>query len=287
MKRTVGILAHRSRPEALALAREVMAWLEERDIAVRLDDDSAGKLDRPDLAFRIDDTDGFAFLITLGGDGTILTAARGAAAHAVPILGVHMGRFGFIAETHPKDLLANLAEILDGGMRIEERMMVRGEVLRDGVLVHSAIGLNEALVKSRSSRLLQLRTYLGGALFATYPADGLIVATPTGSTAYTLSAGGPLIAPTVEAMCVTPICPHTLSARPLVLPCDETIEIEVGSDGDDVIFAIDGVDTFDLANGDRVRVRRADEITRLIRLDPGGFYRKVRDRYLYGERLNE
>lgn len=285
MERSVGIVVHRTREEAQAFAQEVIAWLEARGVAVYVHSEDAGLLNRPLLICSPTAPHNVDFIITLGGDGTILTAARMAAPCGIPILGVHMGRFGFIAETHPNDLLVHLAAILNGKMPLEERMMVRAEVWRDRVCVQSGVGLNDVVVKSRMSQLLQLRTHLGGAEFATYPADGIIVATPTGSTAYSLSAGGPLVTPTVHALLLTPICPHTLSARPLIVPDNEVVEIE--TEGDEVLFAIDGVEPFLLQSGDRICIRRADDITRLIVLDHTTFYRKVRDRYLYGERLNE
>ena len=287
MERSVGIIVHPTRLEALDFATEVIAWLGNRGIAVRLDSAAAARLNQPPLAVTPDAWEAMDFIITLGGDGTILTAARLAAPYAIPILGVHMGRFGFIAETHPNTLFAHLEQVLNGQMRIQERMMVKGQVWRDGECLMERIGLNDALVKSRLAQMLQLKTSIGGAEFATYPADGVIVAVPTGSTAYSLSAGGPLVAPTVRAMIMTPICPHTLSARPLVVPDDEVIEIEVESQDEDAIFDVDGADPFPLRNGDKVVIRRAEYMTRLIVLDHATFYRKVRDRYLYGERLNE
>jgi len=287
MERSVGIVVHRTKPEALEFAQEVIVWLQARGIHVRLDSDAAQRMEQPQLVCNPDSWEQVEFIVTLGGDGTILTAARLAAPCGIPILGVHMGRFGFIAETHPNDLYPHLEEILKGQMRVEERMMIHAEVWREGACIHSQFGLNDALVKSRASHLLQLKTYLGGAEFATYPADGVIVAVPTGSTAYSLSAGGPLVAPTVQALIMTPICPHTLSARPMVIPAEEIIEIEIESDSGDVVFAVDGFDPSPLRNYDRVRIRRSDHVTRLIVLDHDTFYRKVRNRYLYGERLNK
>src|SRR5690242_14859200 len=240
MERFVGMVVHRSRQEALVFAGEVIAWLRERGIQVRLDTDSAERMGLPDLACCPEEWQKAEFVLSLGGDGTILTAARLAAPYGIPILGVHMGRFGFIAETHPGDLYPHLEEILQGQMQVEERVMVRADVWREGRCIYSGVGLNDAQIKSAMSHILDLKTYLGGAEFATYPADGIIVAAPTGSTAYSLSAGGPLVAPTVQALIITPICPHTLSARPLVVPGDEVIEIEIESDDGDVIFSVDG-----------------------------------------------
>jgi NAD+ kinase len=286
MKQSVGILVHRTRPEALHFAREVVGWLEAREVSVRMDALAAEKLKMPVLACPAEEWNTVDFIITLGGDGTILTAARQAAPCGIPILGVHMGRFGFIAETHPADLYENLEEILAGQMRIEERLMIRADIVRDGQFLHSGVGLNDVILKSKMPHLLNLKTRLGGAHFATYPADGVVVATPTGSTGYALSAGGPLIESCVEAFVLVPICPHTLSARPIVVPSNEIMEIEVDTEGHEVIFAIDGVEPVALETGDCVVVQRAEHRTRLIIVDHTTFYAKVRNRYLYGERLN-
>lgn len=286
MQRSVGIIIHRTKPEALALAVEVIDWLKERNIDVSLDENTAIRLGRPALACREEEWSEIEFLITLGGDGTILTAARLAAPFKIPILGVHMGQFGFIAETHPDDLFSNLKEILEGRMKIQERLMISAQILRNGVCIHEGSGLNDVVLKSKMSRLLNLKTQLGGAHFATYPADGIVISTPTGSTGYALSAGGPLIEPTIHALVVVPICPHTLSARPIIVPSDEIIEIEVEMDGDEVIFAVDGVEPVALESGDHVIIRKAEFTTRLIHFDRTTFYRKIRNRYLYGERLN-
>jgi len=279
-------MVHRTRPEALHFAREVVGWLEARDVTVRMDPSAADKLKMPVLACDEGDWNHVDFIVTLGGDGTILTAARQAAPCGIPILGVHMGRFGFIAETHPADLYDNLEEILSGEIRIEERLMVRADIVRDGTTVHSGFGLNDIILKSKMTHLLNMKTRIGGAHFATYPADGVVIATPTGSTGYALSGGGPLIEPCVEAFVIVPICPHTLSARPIVVPSNEVIEVEVETDGHEVIFAVDGVEPQPLETGDRVVVQQAAYRTRLIIVDHTTFYAKVRNRYLYGERLN-
>lgn len=287
MERSVGIVVHRTNRIAHETAHEVIAWLGKQSIATCLDAETAQRLERPDLLRPPEGFHDVEFLLTLGGDGTILTAARLAAPYNIPILGVHMGRFGFIAEAHPSDLFMHLSAILAGESRTEERMMIRADVWREGEVVHSRVGLNEVVVKSAMSHLLRLKMYLGGAEFATYPADGIIVAVPTGSTAYSLSAGGPLVAPTVQALLITPICPHTLSARPMIVPSEETVDIELEADEGPILCAVDGIEEFEVLPGDRISARRAEYTTRLIIMEHGTFYRKVRARYLYGERLNE
>ncbi len=286
-KNRVGIVVHPSRAEAVALAREVEAWLNQRGIETAYDKAAAERLNLPPFDCAGDEAEEVDFIVTLGGDGTILTAARMAAPYGVPILGVHKGRFGFIAEIEPARIEEALEKTLREEALVEERLMVHAEIVREGVVICQRFGLNEVMVKSGMSHLMALSTSLGGTPFARFPSDGIVVATPTGSTAYALSAGGPLVMPTVEALLMVPICPHTLNARPLLLPKDETIEIEIESEGNDMFFAVDGIDAVPLMSGDRILIQRSEHVTRLLVFETGTFYRKVRARYLYGERLNE
>lgn len=283
----VGIYVNSSKLDAVQFAHETLAWLTERDVEPVINSESARLMGRDDLAGDDDAMRTCDFLITLGGDGTILTASRIAAPAQVPILGIHMGHFGFIAEGHPSNLFTHLDDLLDGRMKVEERIMVRGKVHRSGSVVYEAVGLNDIVVtKGTQTRMLILHTEFAGGHTAMYQADGVIIATPTGSTAYALSAGGPLVEPTVQALLVIPICPHTLSARPLVIPATESVSVTVDSGGDDVIFSADGVHRFEVESGDRVEVSRAEYTTRLITLGPSSFYAKVRKRLLWAERLN-
>ncbi len=283
----VGLITNHDKSEAIAFAPRVVAWLEERGIGVRLDAGSATEVGRPELAASDEELAELDLLITLGGDGTILAASRLAACTGVPILGVHMGRFGFIAESHPNDVQKHLDDLLAGRARLEERMMVQGEVVRGGEVVHTATGLNDVVInKGTMARLLHLRTSFGGDPVVRYPADGVIVATPTGSTAYALSAGGPLVEPTVQALVVVPICPHTLAARPLIVPADETVSVTVEIEDGEVLFMSDSTQVFPLASGDRVDIRRAARSTRIVAVRRSTFYQKVRKRLLWGERLN-
>ncbi len=283
----VGIIVHRTKQEAWRFAAEVIVWLNARGVQVALDGETAQRLNRFDLVQGDAPWQAVDFVVTLGGDGTILSAARMASPHGIPILGVHMGRFGFMAATVPADLYGCLERLLDGQIEVEERLMVQVEVWRGDARVYHEVGLNEILVRGSHSNLINFQTFLRDAPFAEFPADGVIISTPTGSTGYSLSAGGPIVGPTVQALIITALCPHTLSARPLLVPCDETIEVKLDADGGDALCLVDNNLPFALFDGDRVYVRRADYVTRLIVLDPRAFYRKVRNRYRYGERLNQ
>jgi NAD+ kinase len=276
-----------SKWEALQFASEVIAWLTERDVEVLLDPDAATVLGRDDIAWDTETFGRLELLLTLGGDGTILAASHIAAPLGIPILGVHMGRFGFITETHPQELLARLDVMLEGELHVEDRMMVHGDVIREGEVVFSAVGLNEVVMnKGTMARTLHLRTSIGGDFVATYPADGVIVSTPTGSTAYALSAGGPLVEPTVQALLVVPIAPHTLAARPITIPPEETVSVTIESDGGEALFAADSTQICSLVTGDQIEVRKAEYSTRIVTFGKSSFYGKVRKRLLWGERLN-
>ena len=283
--KSVGLFVNCARREALAFAPRVVDWLVERGVAVRVDIHAAAHIGRVDLTADSAALARTDLVITLGGDGTILAAARIAAPHGIPILGVHMGHFGFIAEIDPDEVLPELDTILAGAPAVQDRMMVRGAVVRGNCEMHSAVGLNEVVVsKGARTRMLHFRISLGDEFMTTYHADGVVVATPTGSTAYALSAGGPLIEPTVRALLVAPICPHTLAARPLIIPATQTVQLSVESDGGEVLFMADSDSVAPLAPDDHVVVRCADYGARLVTIHRDSFYRKVRTRLLWGGR---
>jgi len=281
--RHVTIVVNRNRPGADETAALVDSYLTASGVetaVVNAPVDNAG----PDYAL----PQGTDLLVTLGGDGTILAASRKAAPVGVPILGVHMGRFGFIAEVHPECLVDRLRDLLSGHFRIEERGMVHGEVLRDGASVHQAFGLNDIVIsRGAMTRMLQLSTRIGEGPAMEYLADGVIVATPTGSTAYALSVGGPLMDPNLRALLVAPICPHTLAARPIIVPDTQHIRFVVETDGGEVRFTADSTAVSSLLAGDVVLVRRSEYVTRLITFHSASFYEKVHRRLLWGERVNE
>ena len=285
--RSIGITVHRSNIKAWEQAAEIIEWLNSRNIQAVLDHATAQRLGRMDLIPKTRNWQDVEFVISLGGDGTILTSARTAAADGIPILGVHMGRFGFIAEYNPTDLISHIEEALNGCVHIEERMMLHVTILRGDLSISESIGLNDVTIKSSTSSLLNLNVSVAGDSFATYHADGVIVATSTGSTGYSLSAGGPIVEPTLQALIITPICPHTLSARAMVIPCHHTVEIELEEEGDEVIAKVDGQDAIQLHIGDRVVVKRSEFVTRLLLPEGSSYYRKVRARYLFGVRSDQ
>lgn len=283
----VGLVVNTSKREALDYARQVIAWLDGRGVSVRVDERGAAALCRNDLAADSSLMVATDLIITLGGDGTILAASHMAAPAGIPILGVHMGRFGFIAETDPEDLPNHLDHILAGNVAVQERTMVRGTVIRGTERIHSAAGLNDIVIsKGARARMLHFQIAFGDETVATYPADGVVVSTPTGSTAYALSAGGPLLEPTVQALLVVPICPHTLAARSLVVPPEEVLRFQIESDEGEVLFIADSDRVVPLHTGDQVEISRAEFSARIVTLHRATFYRKIRDRLLWGGRIS-
>jgi NAD+ kinase len=251
---------------------------------------AAELIGRPDLGASDEAIADADFILALGGDGTLLAASRLAAGHGTPILGVHVGgpgSFGFLTEATPATACQAVDRVLAGDYRIDERMMVEGEVLRGGEPVGCFAALNDLVVsKGALARMLKMRISVGEIFLATYAADGIIAATPTGSTAYNLAAGGPLVHPTLEMIVLTPICPHTLNVRSLIIDHQEQASIVIQTDPRDAaLLTVDGQIGFELRPEDTVSIRRARVSTRLISLDPSHFYRKLQSRLRLGERF--
>lgn len=217
-------------------------------------------------------------VIALGGDGAMLDVARRSAPAEIPILGINMGRIGYMTEME-MDELDLLDRVFDGNYRLDERTMLRAEVLSSsGQTKFSGYALNEATITNGSAaRIVDLELSDGDELIYTYRADGLLVATPTGSTAYSLSAGGPIVDPKLSCFCVTPICPHSLLARPLVFPDTATLKIRNICNREKVLhLTLDGRGTFDLYYGDVVQITRASRSVKLLRMKDESFYAKIR-----------
>jgi len=268
------------------LATEAIALLSERGVSVIVNRESAERLGHP--AFGVPEGDlgrRSSVVVVFGGDGTILRAARSAAPHGIPILGVNLGGFGFLAEVSGPELEPALHRILEGDFELDERMMLRACVAREDRLVQEFLALNDIVVtKSGYARLLKLQLLVNAEHLATHLADGWIVATPTGSTAYSLSAGGPIVHPAVDGIVLTPICPHSLNARAVVVSGGDTVAIQVEPTGAPPILTVDGQEGYPLEPGDEVQVGRSPHRARLVRLGGGGFYNLLRAKLTWGER---
>ncbi|MDR7394519.1 MAG: NAD(+)/NADH kinase [Armatimonadota bacterium] len=288
--RTVGVVVNPEKavqdPQVTVRVREAVSILLRHGLVVRVNSDGARAVRLEELSASEQElAESSDALVVVGGDGTILRAARAGAVRGVPVLGVNVGGFGFLAEVGLQELPEALERLVAGRHAVEERMMLAAEVVRSGEVAERFLALNDMVVtKSGYARLMPLRVCVNGEHLATYLADGLILSTPTGSTAYNLSAGGPILSPGVRAMVITPICPHTLTARPVVVDADDVATVEVASGVEGVLLTVDGQVGCPLRGGDVVQVRRAEERARLVRLKTPSFYELLRRKFAWGER---
>jgi NAD+ kinase len=282
--RSVGLCVKESHPDAGGTVRGLGKWLEARGLRVVLDEDAGvlvGAPGRPRdaLAAEVD------LIVVLGGDGTLLSVARATGHRPVPILGVNLGTLGFLTEVTADEVYAALERVLSGDVRIEERMRLDVVARRDDGEIGNWLALNDAVITSQAlARMVHLEATIDGTKISTYHADGLIVATPTGSTAYSLSAGGPIVDPNMAAMVLSPISPHTLTQRPLVLPADRTIEIHPQPHGVGLQLTVDGQEGERIADGDVVRVSRSPHPIRLVVSPFRTRFEVLRTKLHWGER---
>jgi NAD+ kinase len=284
--RRIGIVAKTDREEARTVVPELLKWshahglqpLCDKETAAVCPDVTVTTARRAELPAQVD------LLLVLGGDGTLLSVARLVGDLGVPILGVNLGGLGFLTALTVDELFPALDAYLGGGLLVEERMMLAATVLREGARLVEYVALNDMVItKSAMSRIIRLEVAVDGQLATGYRADGLIISTPTGSTAYCLSAGGPIVFPTMDAMVLTPICSHTLTNRPIVLPADQPIEVRLLTD-QDVMLTADGQVGFALKELDTVEVRRASPRIRLLRFPQKHFFSVLRTKLKWGER---
>ncbi len=282
--RTVGIISKPRSESAAALLPRLISWLKDRGVTVLLDELSASYTGAPEGLERTKVAGQSDLVVVLGGDGTLLSAARASIGHDVPVFAVNLGGLGFLTAIQVEDLYPQLELALRGALQTEPRLMLRAEIKRNDEIVATYDGLNDlVLAKTEIARIIDLEVYLDGNFVCVYKADGLILATPTGSTAYSLSAGGPIVLPTVHAFSMTPICPHTLTNRPVIVPDSSVIEIGVRGEGS-TYLTIDGQVGKLLQSGDRVVCRKSQFCTRLIRPADLLFFDVLREKLKWGGR---
>ena len=293
----VGIVAKSRLQAATPHLVEIEAWLGARNIAAVFETATAALMTPPpasspasprEVADKQDLVSRVGLVLVLGGDGTLLSMAD-SIAHAgrqVPILGVNFGSLGFLTEVTLPELYPALEAALADRAHIEERLMLRATMIHRSAPAQTSVAVNDVVVnKAAPSRLINLSVFVGDEFVTHVRADGLIIATPTGSTAYNLSAGGPVVEPSVDALVLTPIAPHTLSNRPLVIPASATVRVmPVMGDRDEAFVTFDGQAGFELRSGDEITVRRADEPMRLIRPATRSYYEVLREKLNWGQR---
>ncbi len=282
--RQVFVVSKSGVAEGARLAKEIGVWLETRGVAVTYESRTSADHGR-DSAAAGDEMAGVDLAIVAGGDGTLLSVARAAAPLGIPLLGVNLGSLGFLTELQPDELLSGLEAVLAGRYAVEERRMLRVHHLRRGTSRREFIVLNDAVItKSALARMINIALAVDGEEVAVYTSDGLIVSTPTGSTAYSLSAGGPILDPRMGAFVIAPICPHTMTYRPLVVPASVQLDIALRDPDGAVYLTLDGQIGFPLEEEDALRVDNHPNPVRLVRVAGRGFFEVLRRKLRWGER---
>jgi NAD+ kinase len=288
---TVGIVAKSHLRAATPHLIDIAAWLDGRRVQA-IFETATSALMPASTSRRVAAKEALVgevdMVVVLGGDGTLLSVADCIATSGsnIPLLGVNFGSLGFLTEVTLPELYPSLEAALSGRARIEERMMLQSTTMRKGERFAAAVALNDVVVtKAARSRMIDLSVSVGDELLTRIKADGLIVATPTGSTAYNLSAGGPIVQPTLDALILTPIAPHTLTNRPIVIPATSTVRIQpIMEERDEVFVTFDGQAGFQLQEGDEIRICRADRPIRLIRPSTRSYFEVLREKLKWGER---
>ena len=287
----IGIIAKKNKPEAAAIVRNLVEWLRPRKIKVYIEGEM-GKLLSPALAGgyweSIDKEEvptGVEMIIVLGGDGTLLSVARRVWNKNIPILGVNLGGLGFLTEITLDELYPVLEKVLRDDFAINEREVLNAGVIRSGKRIAEFIVLNDAVInKGALARIIDLETTINGEYLSTFRSDGLIISTPTGSTAYNLSAGGPIVYPSLHTIIITPICPHTLTIRPIIIPDDVKIRALLKSSNEEVTLTLDGQQGFTLKFEDVVEVGKAEGRILLIKSPYRHYFELLREKLKWGER---
>jgi NAD+ kinase len=283
--RTIGIFTKPNAEAAAALVPKLVQWMAERGIAARLDSETARYAGLPGAMPREEVPEGCDLIIVLGGDGTLLSAARALQGREVPLFPVNLGGLGFLTAITIDEVFPELERALAGQHRIARRRMLQVELEREGKIVARHDALNDAVVNKASlARMIDVDCHVDQMFVCAYKADGLIVATPTGSTAYSLSAGGPIIFPSVGAFCITPICPHMLTNRPVIVPETSVVRVVSRVPDYEAYLTIDGQIGEPLKENDTIVCKTADCTLHLIRPPRMLFFDVLRQKLKWGER---
>lgn len=280
----IGIICKAGISKPAEILKELLPWLRQKGCETFVDIETASTLNMDGFP-RSEIPSLSEIIIVLGGDGTMLNTCRLVADKGVPVLGINTGGLGFITEVQLDKLYEILEKVLSGECPIEERLMLTAQVRRLGELIAEYIVLNEVVInKAALARIIDLETYVNHNYVTTFKADGLIISTPTGSTAYSLSAGGPILYPTLDNIIITPICPHTLTNRAMVIPGDSIIEVILRSPTERVYLTMDGQVGFSVMQNDVIEVAKAPFKTRLLIPCDRDYFQILRTKLKWGER---
>ncbi|MBW6485421.1 MAG: NAD(+)/NADH kinase [Syntrophobacterales bacterium] len=278
----VGIIANTAKKGSSGYTVALREWLLKRGLEVYLEEGIAAEIgllepEKSRLWLQAE------LIVVFGGDGTILRTARLLAEHDIPIVGVNLGVFGYLTEVNLDEMYRALEEILSGRFQVETRMMLHAEILKGDALLHAGSVLNDVVInRGNLSRLVELETSVDGSYLTTFNADGLIVATPTGSTAYSLAAGGPIVFPELGSIIINPICPHTLTNRPVILPEDVVVEVILNTRESGATVTMDGQISFPINYQDRVLIKRSEQVTKLVSSPQRGYLEILRTKLGWG-----
>jgi NAD+ kinase len=283
--RVIGVVVKRGRAQAVELARELVTWITRRGLTALVEAEVSEPIRDASGASKEEIIAQADLIVVLGGDGTLLSVARLMQQRAVPILGVNLGGLGFLTAVTTDELLPMIERVLGGDFRVDSRMTLDITLRRNGTALAERQVLNEAVItKGALARVIDLDTTVNDQDVCVYKADGLIVTTPTGSTAYSLSAGGPIVYPSVGVMVLSPICPHTLTNRPIVLPDSAVVRVTVRSLDEDVVLTLDGQEGMKLRSGDVVEIRKGASRVPLVQSEARSYFDVLRSKLRWGER---
>lgn len=282
----IGVIVGPQKPEAVAVVRDLNAWCEQHSISLFTAKEIAGQTGCQTLPTNNNElAEPLDLLVVLGGDGTMLGASRLVGARQIPVLGVNFGWLGYLTEFTLAELFPALEDLLNGGLAVEQRMLLEVRVERGGQIIAQQRALNDAVInKAAPARMIELECFVNGHFVNSFRADGMIVATPTGSTAYSLSAGGPIVHPSMSAMLLTPICPHLLSNRPVVVPGDSHVELVFNRADGELMLTVDGQIGVELQLDDRVSLRRSETTFSLVRPSNRNYFEVLRTKLKWGTR---
>ena len=283
--KTVGVMSKPGAAAGAQLIPRVIEWLRRRNIEVRCDEETAAYVPGEAAIARDAVPEGCDLMIVLGGDGTLLSAARAIGKREIPLFPVNLGGLGFLTAITMDEVFPELERALEGAHRVARRKLLNTELMRNGEVVASYDALNDAvLTKSEIARMIDLQAYVDEQFVADYKADGLIICTPTGSTAYSLAAGGPIIFPSVPTICLTPICPHMLTNRPVLVPETSVVRVVSHAPDESVFLTIDGQIGNPVRQGDTIVCRSSQFALHLVRPPRAMFFDVLRQKLKWGER---
>lgn len=282
--KTIGAIVGPQKPEALAVVCDLRQWCEERGIELRAAGQIAAETNCAPLAVSDGElTEDLDLIVVLGGDGTMLSAARLIGARQIPVLGVNFGWLGYLTEFTLEEMFPALEDVRAGNFFVEPRMMIEVELKRGDEVAAAHRALNDAVVnKAAPARMIELECYINGMFVNGFRADGMIVATPTGSTAYSLSAGGPIVHPSMSAILLTPICPHMLSNRPVIVPGESVVDLIFKRAEEELMLTIDGQSCVSLLPDDRITLRRSSTAFNLVRPTNRNYFEVLRTKLKWG-----